>query len=163
MLLVVDEVGMSTVEYAIGTIAAAAFGAILYTVVTGDSIVERADEHHHPGAEHQRLTGDRGACHRRGGVRHRRAGGGSGVVRRGSRGDVDAGAVCRRREGGGPAGGARRRHGAARTGRDIAPVDAGLDIRRDGGLVVATVTARSILLPGIDITREAVAAVEPTA
>lgn len=31
--------GMSTVEYAIGTIAAAAFGAILYTVVTGDSIV----------------------------------------------------------------------------------------------------------------------------
>ncbi|RIT28658.1 DUF4244 domain-containing protein, partial [Mycobacteroides abscessus] len=28
-----------TLEYAIGTIAAAAFGAILYTVVTGDSIV----------------------------------------------------------------------------------------------------------------------------
>ncbi|BBY19177.1 hypothetical protein MLIT_47690 [Mycolicibacterium litorale] len=38
-LLAVDEAGMSTVEYAIGTIAAAAFGAILYTVVTGDSIV----------------------------------------------------------------------------------------------------------------------------
>ena len=38
-LLVVDDGGMSTVEYAIGTIAAAAFGAILYTVVTGDSIV----------------------------------------------------------------------------------------------------------------------------
>ena len=38
-LLVVDDAGMSTVEYAIGTIAAAAFGAILYTVVTGDSIV----------------------------------------------------------------------------------------------------------------------------
>jgi hypothetical protein len=38
-LLAVDETGMSTVEYAIGTIAAAAFGAILYTVVTGDSIV----------------------------------------------------------------------------------------------------------------------------
>jgi hypothetical protein len=36
---VVDESGMSTVEYAIGTIAAAAFGAILYSVVTGDSIV----------------------------------------------------------------------------------------------------------------------------
>ncbi len=34
-----DESGMSTVEYAIGTIAAAAFGAILYTVVTGDSNV----------------------------------------------------------------------------------------------------------------------------
>ncbi|MGV0715104.1 DUF4244 domain-containing protein [Mycolicibacterium sp. XJ662] len=38
-LLLVDEDGMSTVEYAIGTVAAAAFGAILYTVVTGDSIV----------------------------------------------------------------------------------------------------------------------------
>jgi large-conductance mechanosensitive channel len=38
-ILAVDESGMSTVEYAIGTIAAAAFGAILYTVVTGDSIV----------------------------------------------------------------------------------------------------------------------------
>ena len=37
--LVADESGMSTVEYAIGTIAAAAFGAILYSVVTGDSIV----------------------------------------------------------------------------------------------------------------------------
>lgn len=36
---VADESGMSTVEYAIGTIAAAAFGAILYSVVTGDSIV----------------------------------------------------------------------------------------------------------------------------
>lgn len=39
VVLAVDESGMSTVEYAIGTIAAAAFGAILYTVVTGDSIV----------------------------------------------------------------------------------------------------------------------------
>ena len=38
-ILATDESGMSTVEYAIGTIAAAAFGAILYTVVTGDSIV----------------------------------------------------------------------------------------------------------------------------
>jgi Protein of unknown function (DUF4244) len=38
-MLALDETGMSTVEYAIGTIAAAAFGAILYTVVTGDSIV----------------------------------------------------------------------------------------------------------------------------
>lgn len=37
--LVMDETGMSTVEYAIGTIAAAAFGAILYSVITGDSIV----------------------------------------------------------------------------------------------------------------------------
>jgi len=36
---VVGDEGMSTAEYAIGTIAAAAFGAVLYTVVTGDSIV----------------------------------------------------------------------------------------------------------------------------
>ncbi len=35
----VGEEGMSTAEYAIGTIAAAAFGAVLYAVVTGDSIV----------------------------------------------------------------------------------------------------------------------------
>lgn len=39
LVAAVDDSGMSTVEYAIGTIAAAAFGAILYTVVTGDSIV----------------------------------------------------------------------------------------------------------------------------
>lgn len=38
-LLAVDDSGMSTVEYALGTIAAAAFGAVLYTVVTGDSVV----------------------------------------------------------------------------------------------------------------------------
>lgn len=37
--LIADEEGMSTAEYAIGTIAAAAFGAILYTVVTGGDIV----------------------------------------------------------------------------------------------------------------------------
>ncbi len=39
VLAAVDDAGMSTVEYAIDTIAAAAFGAILYSVVTGDSIV----------------------------------------------------------------------------------------------------------------------------
>jgi hypothetical protein len=33
------EAGMSTAEYAIGTIAAAAFAAVLYKVVTGDMIV----------------------------------------------------------------------------------------------------------------------------
>jgi hypothetical protein len=38
-ILMTEEDGMSTAEYAIGTIAAAAFGAILYTVVTGDNIV----------------------------------------------------------------------------------------------------------------------------
>lgn len=31
--------GMSTAEYAVGTIAAAAFAAVLYAVVSGDSIV----------------------------------------------------------------------------------------------------------------------------
>lgn len=36
--LLSGEEGMSTAEYAIGTIAAAAFGAVLYGVVTGDSI-----------------------------------------------------------------------------------------------------------------------------
>lgn len=35
-----DERGMSTVEYAIGTVAAAAFGALLYTVVTGGEITQ---------------------------------------------------------------------------------------------------------------------------
>ncbi|MGY1739269.1 MULTISPECIES: DUF4244 domain-containing protein [unclassified Blastococcus] len=33
------EAGMSTAEYAVGTIAAAAFAAVLYKVVTGGSIV----------------------------------------------------------------------------------------------------------------------------
>ena len=39
MLAASGDDGMSTVEYAIGTIAAAAFGAVLYQVVTGDDIV----------------------------------------------------------------------------------------------------------------------------
>jgi hypothetical protein len=34
-----DEAGMSTAEYAVGTIAAAAFAAVLYAVVTGSSVV----------------------------------------------------------------------------------------------------------------------------
>ena len=34
-----SDAGMSTAEYAIGTIAAAAFAAVLYAVVTGDSVV----------------------------------------------------------------------------------------------------------------------------
>jgi hypothetical protein len=37
--LLIDDDGMSTAEYAIGTIAAAAFAAVLYTIVTGDSVV----------------------------------------------------------------------------------------------------------------------------
>ena len=39
LLAAAADDGMSTAEYAIGTIAAAAFGAVLYSVVTGDSIV----------------------------------------------------------------------------------------------------------------------------
>ena len=33
------EAGMSTAEYAVGTVAACAFAAVLYRVVTGDSVV----------------------------------------------------------------------------------------------------------------------------
>lgn len=39
-----DDAGMSTVEYAIGTIAAAAFAAVLYAVVSGESIVTALTE-----------------------------------------------------------------------------------------------------------------------
>jgi hypothetical protein len=41
---VTDDAGIGTVEYAIGTVAAAAFGAVLYTVVTGDSVVTALTE-----------------------------------------------------------------------------------------------------------------------
>ncbi|MCA0144740.1 DUF4244 domain-containing protein [Blastococcus sp. LR1] len=34
-----EEAGMSTAEYAVGTVAACAFAAVLYRVVSGDSIV----------------------------------------------------------------------------------------------------------------------------
>ena len=34
------EAGMSTAEYAVGTVAACAFAAVLYKVVTGGSVVE---------------------------------------------------------------------------------------------------------------------------
>ena len=40
ILAATEDDGMSTAEYAIGTIAAAAFGAVLYTVVTGSPIVD---------------------------------------------------------------------------------------------------------------------------
>ncbi len=36
---VTGEAGMSTAEYAVGTVAACAFAAVLYRVVTGGSIV----------------------------------------------------------------------------------------------------------------------------
>lgn len=37
--LAAAEQGMTTAEYAIGTLAAAAFAAVLYAVVSGDSVV----------------------------------------------------------------------------------------------------------------------------
>ena len=35
-----DDRGMTTVEYAVGTLVAAALAAVLYRIVTGDSIVK---------------------------------------------------------------------------------------------------------------------------
>ncbi|MBP2364403.1 DUF4244 domain-containing protein [Pseudonocardia parietis] len=37
--LATDDDGMSTVEYAVGTIAAAAFAALLYAIVSGDDVM----------------------------------------------------------------------------------------------------------------------------
>ena len=34
-----SDAGMSTVEYAVGTVVAAAFAAVLYKIVTGDSVI----------------------------------------------------------------------------------------------------------------------------
>lgn len=34
-----SDAGMSTVEYAVGTVVAAAFAAVLYRIVTGDSVI----------------------------------------------------------------------------------------------------------------------------
>lgn len=39
MRRVSGDAGMTTAEYAVGTIAACAFAAVLYKVVTGDSIL----------------------------------------------------------------------------------------------------------------------------
>lgn len=46
--------------------------------------------------------------------------------------------------------------------RQTAPDGATVRLRSEGGVVVARVTARPILLPGLAITAEAVAAVEPS-
>jgi len=45
----------------------------------------------------------------------------------------------------------------------VGPAGATLRLRRDGGFVVATVSGRSRLLPGVVITADAVAAAEPGA
>ena len=43
-LRVAGEDGMSTAEYAVGTVAACAFAAVLYQVVTGGSVVSALGE-----------------------------------------------------------------------------------------------------------------------
>jgi hypothetical protein len=50
---------------------------------------------------------------------------------------------------------------ASAAARGIGPTGAVLHLRRDGAFVIATVTTRSPLLPGVSIAAEAVAAVEP--
>jgi hypothetical protein len=50
---------------------------------------------------------------------------------------------------------------AANAAQGIAPEGAAVQLRRDGEFVVARVTAKSPLLPGITIAAEAVAAAEP--
>ncbi|WP_307787862.1 TadE family type IV pilus minor pilin [Mycolicibacterium sp. S2-37] len=52
-------------------------------------------------------------------------------------------------------------HSATEIARGIAPDGASVDVRRDGSLVVARVSARSPLLPGVIIAARAVAATEP--
>jgi hypothetical protein len=56
---------------------------------------------------------------------------------------------------------ARGDSSASDAARGIAPDGAAVQLRNDGGLVVATVTARSALLPGVTVAAEAVAAAEP--
>ncbi|SPM30144.1 pilus biosynthesis protein TadE, partial [Mycobacterium terramassiliense] len=48
------------------------------------------------------------------------------------------------------------------TARRVAPAGARVQVRRDGDFLVATVIARSKLLPSLDIRARAVAAAEPT-
>jgi hypothetical protein len=51
---------------------------------------------------------------------------------------------------------------ASSAARRIAPDGAAVVLRRDGGFVVATVTAKSALLPGVTVAGEAVAVDEPS-
>ena len=50
---------------------------------------------------------------------------------------------------------------ATNAARGIAPDGAAVQLRRDGEFVVAMVTAKSPLLPGVTVAAQAVAAVEP--
>ncbi|MGZ4514776.1 MAG: TadE family type IV pilus minor pilin [Mycobacterium sp.] len=51
---------------------------------------------------------------------------------------------------------------AVDTARRLAPAGARIRLRRDGDFLVATVVARSKLLPRLDITGKAVSAAEPS-
>ena len=50
---------------------------------------------------------------------------------------------------------------AVDTARRVAPAGARIQLRRDGDFLVATVVARSKLLPTLDIAAKAVSAAEP--
>jgi hypothetical protein len=50
---------------------------------------------------------------------------------------------------------------AVEVARRIAPAGAQVQVRRDGEFLVATVVARSKLLPGLDIAANSVSAAEP--
>ena len=50
---------------------------------------------------------------------------------------------------------------AVAAARGVAPAGAGVQLRRDGGFIVATVTTRSNLVPALRISATGVAAVEP--
>lgn len=50
---------------------------------------------------------------------------------------------------------------AVSVARGIAPAAARIEVRHDGEFLVATVVARSKLLPGLDIAARAVSAAEP--
>jgi hypothetical protein len=56
---------------------------------------------------------------------------------------------------------ARGDQSATQIARGIAPDGAAVDLHRDGGVVVARVSARSALLPGITVAAQAVSAAEP--
>jgi len=57
---------------------------------------------------------------------------------------------------------AARGDGAAIVGaRNVAPAGAAVEVRRDGGYIVARVSGRSPMLPGIVIVGEAISAAEP--
>ncbi|WP_245233914.1 TadE family type IV pilus minor pilin [Mycobacterium sp. PS03-16] len=56
---------------------------------------------------------------------------------------------------------ARGDQSATAAARGVAPAGAAVEIRWEGDLVVARVTARAALLPGVEIAARAVAAAEP--